>query len=461
MSKSIRLWAIGRRIQYAVGFLSFWGMIGVLIYFVNYYQPPSCFDLVMNADETGIDCGGGCVRICAAEVLQPKLIWADSFEVTPGQYNAVAYIENENQIAATPELRYTFQFLNEGQLVAEKSGQTMLPPNSVYPIFEGRIFTDNREVVTETKLIIEPVEMWIPASVGRDQFRSRDINLSGADARPRLDVKIENTLLVPANDVEVVATIFNEKGEPVTASQTYIEKIEARSTKDIVFTWPQSIARTVRNCIVPTDVVLAIDLSGSMNNDSDNPPQPLTDALNAASDFVHGLKDDDQVSVVTFATNASVSTELTNLHGAVANSITGLTIDETEEAGFTNTVEALKIAAKELGSERHNGNARRVLVLLTDGLPTAPGEEDVVAEAIVESLNLQDDNIEIYAIGLGEGSDKNFISGMASDETNAYFAPTGADLASIYSEITSSLCESGLTKIDVLAKTKTNFAPLR
>lgn len=457
----IRWWAVGRRIQYAVGFFSFWGMVGVLIYFTNYYQPPSCFDLVMNANETGVDCGGDCVRICAVDVVPPKVVWADSFRITDGQYNAVAYIENENQIAATPELKYTFQLLNEGEVIAERSGFTVLPPNSSYPVFEGRIFTDGRRAVTETKIILEAADMWLPASVGRDQFRSLDINLSSADSRPRLDVKVENTALSSASDVEIVATVFSENGKPVTASQTFVEKFDARSSKDIVFTWPQSIAKTVKSCIIPTDVVVGIDLSGSMNNDSDNPPQPLTDALQAAGRFVNSLKEDDQVAVVTFATDAAVSNALTNSHSAVADSISSLTIASAEEVGFTNTPDALVESMSELNSERHNEDARRVLVLLTDGLATAAGDEDIVAEAIEKAHEMRLDNIEVYAIGLGEGVDRQFIVDIASDESNAYFAPTGADLASIYAEITSALCESGPTKIDVIAKTKTNFAPLR
>lgn len=457
----MRSWAVWRRIQYGLGFASFWGMIGVLIYFVNFYQPANCFDGIMNGSETGVDCGGECVQICAADVLPPRVVWTESFEVTEGQYNTVAYIENPNQTAATPALDYTFQLLNDGIVVAERSGTTVLPPNSVYPVFEGRVFTDSREEATETRIVLEQSDLWIPASVGRDQFRSVDIELSGADSRPRLDVEIENTELVPAEDVEVVATVLNDAGEPVTASQTFIERIEARSIQDIVFTWPNPIAKTVRSCIIPTDVTLGIDLSGSMNNDGENPPQPVTDALGAASRFVNTLQEEDQVAVVTFATRAALTTELTNLHGAVASAIQDLTIDPAEEVGFTNTGAAFDVALEELNSERHNDNARRVLVLLTDGLPTAAGDEDVVSMVEEKARSVDENGVEVYSIGLGENVDEQFINNIASDPSNAYLAPTGADLDSIYAEITSSLCESGPTKIDVIAKTRTNFAPLR
>jgi len=461
MSTSIRWWAVGRRIQYGMGFTSVMALIGALVFYLNFYQPPTCFDRAMNGDETGVDCGGACVQICAATVLPPQVVWAKSFEVVKGQYNAVAYIENANQTAATPELAYTFQLLNGEEVVAERFGTTILPPNSVYPIFEGRIFTAEKATVTNTRILLTPAELWIPASVGRDQFRSIDSALSNADEKPRLDVEIENTALTGAKNIEVVATIFSEGGEPVTASQTYIEEIGPRSTKEIVFTWPNSIAKTVKSCVIPTDVAVAIDLSGSMNNDGGTPPQPVTAALQAASEFANDLNENDKVSVITFASQAAVTTALTSLHTNVASDILSLTIAPEEEVGYTNTVAALTAAYDELNSERHNPDARRVLVILTDGLPTAAGDADVISAAIEKANILNENAIEIYAIGLGAGVNQEFISAIASDATNAFFAPTTADLEGIYAEITSSLCTAGPTKIEVIAKTKTNFAPLR
>jgi Mg-chelatase subunit ChlD len=459
--KAVRMWAIIRRVQYAVAFFTFWLSIGMVVYFVNFYQSPDCFDLVENGNERGVDCGGDCVRICADDVLAPRLVWAKSFVITKGQYNTVAYVENPNQTSATPQLKYTFQLLNKGTVITERSGVTILPPNSVYPIFEGRIYVDPEQEITETRVVLEPSDIWLPASLNRAQFRSLDIELKNADVRPRLNVKLENTDISVAENVEVVATIFNEAGEPVTSSQTFIERIAGQSAEDIVFTWPNTIAKTVKSCIIPTDVAITVDLSGSMNNDSDNPPQPITDALASAGQFAGRLKAEDQSALITFASRAVVTRQLGKNHQQTKQDILSQTINPVEETGYTNTAEALKQAKQELNSERHNQDARRVVVLLTDGLPTAPGDEDVLSLAQSTATELKEDNIEIYAIGLGLGVNLSFIESIASGKEQAYLAPTASDLNRIYGEITSSLCESGPTKIDVIAKTTTNFAPLR
>ncbi|MEN9920973.1 MAG: hypothetical protein RL538_866 [Candidatus Parcubacteria bacterium] len=461
MSKK-RPWAFWRRVQYGTGFLLFSSMVSGLVYLGFFYSPGNCFDGVMNRYETGVDCGGGCVRICAAEVIPPRITWAESFEIVPGQYNAVAYVENANQIASTPELSYTFELLDGNEVIATREGKTILPPDSVYPIFEGRIFTTGSRKVTSTRLTLRAADMWIPASAGREQFMTSNIILTGADEKPRLEAKLENTAVSDAGQIEVVATLFNDQGEPVTASQTFVDALTARTSKNIVFTWPNPLTKTVRSCIIPTDVAVAIDLSGSMNNDGSTPPQPVTDALAAAKLFVQNLKKGDQASIVTFATSAYTNVQLTGSHDTTAATVGALSINPVEETGYTNTGAALVMAQNELNSERHNKDARRVVVILTDGMPTAKGDTtNVVAQAKMAAEQLTADAIEVYAIGLGKGVNLDFIKEIASSEETAFYAPTTADLDSIYSTITSSLCESGTTRIDVIAKTKTNFAPLR
>lgn len=456
-----RRWALKRRIQYGIGFfVSTMAMIS-LVYMGFFYEVANCFDGIKNGTESGVDCGGACVRMCTAEVIPPRIVWAKSFEIVPGQYNAVAYIENANVTASTPELGYTFELLSDGEVVATRSGVTVLPPNSVYPIFEGRVFTGGK-LVTDTRLTLRPADLWLPANVGREQFRTSNIVLSQADTEPRLSVLFDNTALVPAKDVEIVATLFNELGEPITASQTYIDEIGARSSTDIIFTWPQPLTKTVRSCIIPTDVAIAIDLSGSMNNDGGDPPQPITDALLAAKKFAGSLRPKDQSAVITFATDAVLNQPLSTEHTTTAALIESLTIAAASEVGFTNTYDALIAAASELQSDRHNDDARRVIVLLTDGLPTTAADDfDIVTETKAAAEEIDGSGITIFAIGLGSGVDAAFVNAIASGEDNAFYAPTAEDLDSIYSEITSSLCESGTSQIDVIAKTRANFAPLR
>lgn len=475
----MRWWAIRRRIYYGTGFLSFWAVVGVFVFLGAFYVPPSCFDGLMNGDEGGVDCDGSCVRICAASVIPPRVVWADSFRIADGQYNAVAYIENKNPTAATPALEYTFKLLEAGSVISERSGVTILPPGSVYPIFEGRIFTDNARIPTETVLEIKDVELWQPATIGREQFRVLDLDLTAVDTRPRLVARVENAELSAADKVEVVATIFNSAGVPLTASQTFIDNFAPRSTRDAVFTWPSSIAKTVRSCEVPSDIMLVLDRSGSMAADGGDPPEPLSSAKTAALRFLEQVKPESQIGLLSYATTPSEPLEqtLTADRARVETALAGVKMGE-DGIQYTNMGDAFKSAYAELTSQRHRADARKVIIFMTDGDVTRPKNPDTdeldreyaAAYARHAAAEAKADNTTIYTIGFGDvaasdgeslARDRDLIRDLSSGDGYYFEAPTVADLRHVYEQIARGLCEDGPTRIDVITKTDTNFTPLR
>lgn len=476
---TFRPWAFWRRLQYLFGFGVFWSLVGSLIYFGNYYTPANCFDGVMNNGEIGVDCGGKCVRICAFSVTPPQIVWAESFKIIDGQYNAVAYIENKNLEASTPALSYKFKLFKDENIIAERTGTTVLPPNSVYPIFEGRIQTEDGLEPTKTVIEVEPIEMWVPATIGRDQFKTLSFELLGSDSRPRLNVKIENTELTSAKDIEVVATIFNQAGKPITASQTFVDNFDPRSAQDIVFTWPNPIAKTVRSCDIPSDIMLVLDRSGSMAADGGLPPEPLESAKQAAKSFVKLVRSQDLLGFFSYATNPSAPIEqiLSANLNAVSDSIQSVKMGE-DGVQYTNMGEAFNTALQELTSERHREDARKVMVFLTDGDVTRPvnpetglaDREYAAKYALDMAKKAKDVDVIIYTIGFGDffkadneavARDVDLIRNLASDKDKYFEAPTIKDLERVYGEIAGSICEVGPPRIDIITKTDTNFAPLR
>lgn len=453
-----RPWAFWRRVQYGTGFGVFWLLVFALTYFQFFYNEPTCFDQKKNGAERGVDCGGACTRICAFDVAAPTVKWARSFAVTSGQYNAVAYIENTNKTAAAPVVPYTLRLYDANGLIAERTGETILPPDSVYPVFEPRIDTGGR-VPSQTFLELGEIETWVPAASGREQFSVNSRTLSGADASPRLRAEIYNNALTPATDVEVVATIFDARGNALTASRTFIDKFEPRSSQTAVFTWPEPIAKTIRSCEVPTDVALALDVSGSMNNDGGTPPEPITSVIKAAEAFAKRLRDHDQVSLVTFATKALLNNQLTANKTTVAKEIASTKISPTEERGSTNIGDAIVQGGNELLSERHNPEARKVLILLTDGLATAP-DPNPNSYALEAANIIKASGVDIFTIGLGTSVDTDFIRKLASTNDKSFSAFTVSQVDGIYKTITGALCEDGAAVIEIIPKTKTSFTSL-
>jgi Mg-chelatase subunit ChlD len=196
-----------------------------------------------------------------------------------------------------------------------------------------------------------------------------------------------------------------------------------------------------------------------MNNDGANPPEPVTSVLAAAENFAGQLRAEDRVSVVTFATDAIINSPLTTNRSTTRDLIKRLTIKPEEERGSTNTGDALKKAREELTSARHNPDARSVIVLLTDGLATAPGD-DPEAYALEEATKVIAEDITVFTIGLGASVNMDFLRSIASTPEQAFAAPATSTLKSIYSAITAAICEDGAARIDVIPKTRSNFAPL-
>ncbi len=476
MSK-FRPWAFWRRLQYGMGLTTFFVLVLVVVYYTNIYTPPNCFDNLQNATESGVDCDGGCVRICATSVTAPVIEWAESFKIQDGQYNAVAYIQNRNSVAGTPALKYKFQLLENGSLIAERSGTTVLPPNTIYPIFEGRIATIDGREPTETRFEFEPAELWLPATYVRNQFRIVDLNLENIDTKPRLTTKIENTALTDADAVETVATIFSSEGKPQTVSRTFIDTFASRSTREVVFTWPNSIAKTVKSCEVPSDIMVVLDRSGSMSADGGDPPEPLESAKIAAQNFILQAQSSSQIGLVSYASSTTfpIEQELTSDKQVAAKAAIGVEMGK-EGTQYTNMGEAFATALAELTSKRHRDNARKVIIFLTDGDVTRPVNPETneldrdyaAAYALEKAQAAKDASVTIYTIGFGQALQKadgsmtrdiELIRNLASEPGLFYEAPTIADLEKVYQQIATGLCESGPTKIEVIPKGIPVFTP--
>lgn len=450
-----RGWARRRQAAILFGIFLIFALFAFWFYARVLYQAPTCFDGEKNANEAGVDCGGSCVRICAFQVTQPKVQWAQAFKIIDGQYNIVAYIENSNLRAATPEMAYKITLFDTLGEIVSREGVTILPPDNVYPIFEGRVMTGER-IPDRVEVELTSPELWLPVDEVREQFTLIDRGeIINADAAPRLQSSLRNNGLVTARNVEVVTTIFDSFGNPLTASRTFAD-FPSEEVTDIIFTWPEPIAKTVRSCEVPTDVMLAIDLSGSMNNLGGIPPEPLASVKKAAESFVNRLGPKDRVSVVTFATEGNISVPLSPQPQTTAPKIAQLDISPEEETGSTNSGAAMELALQEFTSDRHNPGARRVMILLTDGLTNAP-EPEPEAYALSQAKLLKDGGVQIYTIGLGEEVNDVFLREMASSPEDFFRTISPDQVDGIYRSITTSLCEEGAARVDVIPKSDINF----
>jgi Mg-chelatase subunit ChlD len=232
-----------------------------------------------------------------------------------------------------------------------------------------------------------------------------------------------------------------------------------------VFTWPEPFPTRVERCQAPADIALLMDTSGSMNDDDITPPQPITDAKNAAISFVNRMTSSDRISIITFATRAEHKQKLVENLVVAQNSISSISILPEEENGFTNIGEAIMLASAELIEGANNrGSAssaelERSIILLTDGRanqPTDPGGEIYAFE---QARIARAQGIKIFTIGLGEKVNKDFLLEMASDAESNFFAVTSRELTEIYKKISESICERGPAIVDIIPLSRDMLSP--
>ncbi len=231
-------WAKRRQIYYATGvFLLFTAIISPFIWKLIHHKP-TCFDGIQNQGETSVDKGGPC-KLLDERVQKPLLIlWSRAFKIRPGLYSTVAYIENPNPKSGILSIPYHFKLYNsENILIAERFGNVPILPGRVMPILETGIETGNRDVARVTFQFLRK-EVWVKMF---DESKKIDVydEVFKPGKIPRVDAKTKNSDVIPKKNVIFVATLFDEVGNALASSRTYLERMEPDKEYEISFTWPK------------------------------------------------------------------------------------------------------------------------------------------------------------------------------------------------------------------------------
>ncbi len=241
-------WAFRRRLIYIAILIVFFGGLGFWIGYPHLNKPPTCTDGKQNGEETGVDCGGSCALACVATVEDLKIIWSRSFEIVPGRYNAVAYVENQNKNAMVAKIKYRFRFADKNNLyIGSREGETTIPPSGKIAIFEPAVdLGSSVPVYTSFEFIQRPIWTQVPLEkIRQSKLTLSDITLEDEFNLPKLYAKIENTTFLTFPNVKVVAILYDRSGNALSASQTYIEKLGPEATEEMSFTWRSPMAKPV------------------------------------------------------------------------------------------------------------------------------------------------------------------------------------------------------------------------
>src|SRR5205823_10262241 len=212
--------------------------------------------------------------------------------------------------------------------------------------------------------------------------------------------------------VRLVASVVDANGDPVAGLRTQDLQLRERNAATAVTV--ELASRTS-----PIALALVIDTSGSMSG------RPLADAKAAVGTMIAALGTNDQLAVLSFNSAVRVVQPLTADKTRVAAAVSSLVA-----GGDTAIYDAMVTAAQVL--ESADANARRALILLTDGLDTASRTTSAQAAARLVSAALP-----LYAIALGDTTDRAALLALAHASAGGqlYVAPSSAQLPAIYGSL--------------------------
>ncbi len=171
-------------------------------------------------------------------------------------------------------------------------------------------------------------------------------------------------------------------------------------------TRPQWLGDPIEQSVSGRDLMLAVDLSGSMEEQdfiiNNQRVDRLTATKQVASKFIE-QRTGDRLGLILFGTQAYLQTPLTFDRKTVVTLLKESAIGLAGES--TAIGDAIGLAVKRLGKQKTDS---RVLVLLTDGANTA-GEVSPIKAAELAA----DKGLKIYTIGIG--ADEMIIRGFFGD----------------------------------------------
>ncbi len=208
--------------------------------FFFFYKAPTCFDGVQNGNETGVDCGGSCQRLCPSAFFAPQPVWTRIEYVAPQLYNIATYIVNPNTSAVALNTPYhVIVYDNQGIEITEYTGTVTIPPHRNTLAFNGAVAMSKR-VPAKALFEFTSAPQWQSAGDPLANIVIGDKQYSEDSYGASLSVTLKNTGVDPINTTDVYVVLKDKDNNAIGFSKTVIDSIPGYGSVIAPFTWPSS-----------------------------------------------------------------------------------------------------------------------------------------------------------------------------------------------------------------------------
>ncbi len=200
----------------------------------------------------------------------------------------------------------------------------------------------------------------------------------------------------------------------------------------------------------PSDTMLVIDVSSSMNEQSGSSGSKIENAKTAANNFIdiQAQEQQNRVGLATYWRSSKLNSPLSSDYASVKNAVNTVIMD-----GYTCIECGINQANTEITANRRAG-IKNVVILLTDGQANyTEGGATPVNASIAEQKALEaaqkghsaNDTV-YFTIGLGNDVNSDFLTNLAeSTGGQYYFSPSADELNKIYNQISQLISKASVT----------------
>ncbi|MCE5278689.1 MAG: VIT domain-containing protein [Planctomycetaceae bacterium] len=281
---------------------------------------------------------------------------------------------------------------------------------SAFPLQPGkpcRVLVNYKNVCHKDR---DLVEVWYPLNT--EKFSAKKISSVkvSVDIESRSDITSvyspTHDLNVKRNDPRhVVATFEVKDALPATDFQVFYKAADEKVAATLLTSQPQPKEdgyflmlvspnpRDSQTNVMPKDIVLALDRSGSMNGEK------IKQAKAAAAQVLNSLNKEDQFNVVVYSDsveaffgNELVAADKAHVERALE------TLDRIDAGGGTNIHEAMMLSLKAIKGSP--SSRPKYVIFMTDGLPTVGETDEGKILKEIAAAN-KDVSARVFAMGVG------------------------------------------------------------
>jgi len=204
-----------------------------------FYKTPTCTDGAINQGETGVDCGGPCSYLCAAQEQPPTVLFTKAIQNGAGRVNVVAEVENKNADAAAKNVRYRITLYGNGQsLIQELTGTLDLPPGTRVLVLVPNV-PSGKQTIVNAFLDIDPSSPhWFVMTTDPRIIPTVPNTIqSGSADTPRIEAVLANGSALPLMNVRAIVFVRDAYKNVIAASETILPLIPAQGNATATFTW--------------------------------------------------------------------------------------------------------------------------------------------------------------------------------------------------------------------------------